>query len=409
MLSGIVICFFTRKGRQTMLEEILGVNGVTNEGKFVHANLSMSNGTEGWSPWKEVSAAAGAQDPGPFSSVDSVDNGSGDMHICGITAAGRLLHTILNIEAAVWGAFDSPQTLMVDNPVKFLEESIDTRQFLQVRIDLTADGLHLCVLTRVLGLHVSQQHILHTVRHNNGTWDAFQDITQAALAGFPGSFVAVDCAAGTDSTQKLHVCGVTADGKLWHTALSNQNVWSQFAEVKTGFPKDTEHFTDIRIAGSGDKLHVCALRSGVLWHTVLFSNPVSWQPTFDNVNVEASNPGTILSFACVAQNDKLHVPVVTSDGKLWHTMLFEQLAGWVPFEDVTAIIGDLAILLSIISLITVTFALFGGTSCPSGMQLRISNDCNAIRRGIRPNAANARADLQSLKKQPKLSQCNFPC
>jgi hypothetical protein len=377
--------------------DMLNVRGITNEGKFVRAFFSIGDdGTGTWKPWIEVNAAAGAKDPGPFSSMDSAGFDA-FIHICGVTVDGRLLHTTLADNATQWGGFDDLQTIIGG----------DWGRFLEVRVDIVAGELHLCVLVHTPH---GQQRILHTVRHNIGIWDAFQDITQDGLAGFPGSFVSVDCAAGTDSTQKLHVCGVTADGKLWHTALSNQNVWSQFAEVKSDLPKDTGHFTgaeadssshmghftDVRIAGVDDKIHICALHSGALLHTILFSNPVSWQPVFDNVFVEASNPGTVQSMDCSGEAGILHACVVTTDEKLWHTIWFERPEGWVPFDDVTAIIGDLSILLKIISLIASSVVLFDISSCPVWVGEQKKRDCYGIKHD--PHHAHKYvADIQSLR------------
>jgi hypothetical protein len=52
----------------------------------------------------------------------------------------------------------------------------------------------------------------HTIRYANGAWAPFGDVE--GQAGDRGRFVSVALANVNDG---LHLCGVTSDGKHWHT------------------------------------------------------------------------------------------------------------------------------------------------------------------------------------------------
>ncbi len=375
-----------------MINEQLDVTGITSEGKFISTSLEISDGTGTWQPWTEVQMA-GEVNTESLNSIDSAIDGF-VTHLCVTTIDGRLLYTTRNDTDTAWAPFQDVQTIIGG----------DWGKFQQVSIEPAAEELHLCALVFTAD---TLPHILHTILHQNGNWDQFQDITQDGLAGSPGSFVAIDCATGTTAKQILHVCAITNDGGLWHTSLWDQNQWSKFEDVKALSTNNPGAFTDVRIASTSDKLHVCAALAGDLWHTIQFTDPtIHWQDAFDNIKEVASDPGSIFSIDCATEDVKLHVCVVTEDGQLWQTMRFEDPDGWVPFDNVTAIIGDASIFLQILSVIgqIVTFILFD--HCPPDVRQRITTNCYRIGRRD-PNSGALRANNQTLHAQNPA--CSMPC
>jgi hypothetical protein len=257
-----------------------------------------------------------------------------EVHVCGVTQDGKLWYTNRTLPQD-WQPFEDLRTQIQGNWDTFHVQ------------DVTFDDSFLDVCVIVL-TDSGERHILHTRRHFDGTWDSFQDVNSPQAAGFPGSFISVGCANVSPQPQleELHICGITDDGKLWHTlrsSLPGSFSWLPFANVQTLSTNGPDHFTKVCIAQGipdlqgREDLHVFTLAAGDLWHTVRFSNPPSWQPTFDSIKKQAGDPGTFGSISCGNVDGQLHICAATADGKLWHTLLTTaDPAAWQPFEDVTA-------------------------------------------------------------------------
>ncbi|MFL5653306.1 MAG: hypothetical protein ACJ8CB_03865, partial [Ktedonobacteraceae bacterium] len=76
----------------------------------------------------------------------------------------------------------------------------------------------------------------HTVRHTDGSWQAFSDVK--SQAGNPGTFVDVSSAG---IGYRLHLCGVTSDGSIWHTIRDFNGIWTPFDTV-TDQPGNQSNF-----------------------------------------------------------------------------------------------------------------------------------------------------------------------
>ena len=338
------------------------VCGVTNDGKLWFL---------GESEWLDVKAL-GAGDPGPFVSIGITEASNEALHICGVTQDGRLWHTISNVDK--WEPFEDVNSRVED----------DWGTFQDIGVANVDDELHVCVTAPTL---LSRWRILHTIRHENGTWDSFQDVTDPGLAGFPGSFISVACA---ELNKELHVCGVTDDGKLWHTFRSSQNDWLPFEEVQTTFANDPVPFADVSIAAEDDNLQIFAQAGGDLWHTVRFSQPPGWQPVFDSLKAQAGDdPGSFVSVSCAAVGEidrQLYVYGATGDGKLWDTVRFLDLAFWFSFEDVTAEVASPGFFVSV-SVANIPSLVFEAVSirCQT-FQKHLRQDCSNLEQATNTSA-----------------------
>jgi hypothetical protein len=203
--------------------------------------------------------------------------------------------------------------------------------------------LDLCVIVLT---NSGERRILRSSRHFDGSWENFQDVNDAQLAGFPGSFSSAGCTtiAPQQSLEELHVCGVTEDGKLYHTLrgfADGSFYWLPFADVETISKNGPGLFTNVSVAQSSpdlqgkQDLHVFAQAADDLWHTARISHPPHWQPAFDSIKQQAGNPGAFSATSCVNVGGQLHVCAITTDGKLWlTTSSLEGPTGWQPFEAV---------------------------------------------------------------------------
>jgi hypothetical protein len=393
----------------------LHVFGITKDGKLWHT--SRPKETDGsvslWNPWEEVKAKR-QNEPGPFVSVDSVNtwnnNGQEVLHVLGITQDGTLWYTS-RVEKQDWQPFENLSTQIGGNEGKLLQVG--------ATVGISGNPLDAFVIAQT---KQGEQRILHTSSTDGTTWEKFEDITQPELAGFPGSFISVDCAhisAGT-SFDLLQVCGITKDGNLWHTLnfatpVSNLR-WLPFANVALLSHNVPTPLANISLAQGSNTLNVCALSKGNLWHTSRISDdPPAWQPTFDNISEEAADkPEPFGSVSCADVNGTLHACGITQDGKIWHTSRTSiNPPTWQAFEDITAVIGSsghfiiACVANSTLAIHTLTPHSGGGTppSC-SRIALEIKND-QLQKQGVAAQASRValQQDINALKALGKQELC----
>jgi hypothetical protein len=113
--------------------------------------------------------------------------------------------------------------------------------------------------------------------------------------GDVGSFTA---AAIADLAGELQLSGVTADVNIWHTIRHANGSWEAFGNVK-GQAGDVGILTAVSVADVADELQLsCAAQDGNLWHTIRHADG-TWQP-FGNVKGVAGNPGAFTAVAIAA-------------------------------------------------------------------------------------------------------------
>jgi hypothetical protein len=168
-----------------------------------------------------------------------------------------------------------------------------------------------------------------------GSWRAFFDVESAA--GERGAFAACSCAqVGVDErsgTGHLHIVGATTEGRLWH-AVRHPSGWEPFADIESR-AGERGRFVDVACAEVAGNLHVVAVTDDSqaqetrVWHTIRYSN--SWQP-FDDIEWAAGDRGNFVAVDCAGIGEQLHVVGVTADGRLWHAIRYP--TWWQPFNDV---------------------------------------------------------------------------
>jgi hypothetical protein len=327
----------------------LHICGSTPVGKLWHTIRFSDH----WQPFGDVKAVE-SNDPGAFVSVGCAAAGfveDGQLHVCGVTSDGGLWHTIRFQNSTSWQpSFGNVKGVESNDPGAFV--SVGCGSIVGGALDERDAGLHVCGVT-------SDGKLWHTIRFANGSgWQPFFGDVKGVESNDPGAFVSVGCAGYND----LHLCGVTTDGKLWHTIRFSEygkldSATSQvttypaswqpsFGDVKGVESNDPGAFVSVDCAMTGEyNLHVCGVTSdGKLWHTIRFANGSGWQPSFGEVTAtQAGNPGPFSLVRCAAVGSDLHVCGITGDGTLWHTIRFADGSGWQPFGNVTQTVGSLGV------------------------------------------------------------------
>jgi Common central domain of tyrosinase len=189
--------------------------------------------------------------------------------------------------------------------------------------------LHVCGVT-------NDGHLWHTFRSHSGNWqNGFGDIENQS--GNQGLFAKVACG-GIGS--RLHVCGITSDGRLWHTSRNGTTGgWQNFTDVES-HSGQVGDFADVACCGVGNNLHICATTTdGRILHTIRFSNG-NWQSTFGNIENQTGESGTFATVGCAGVGDKLHVCAVTNTGRLLHTLRNNNGTWQNFFGDIEALTGE---------------------------------------------------------------------
>jgi len=326
-----------------------------------------------------------------------------ELHVLGVTRHGELWYTS-RVEGQDWQPFDNLSRRIGGN----------WGTFQQVGVTEISGMLDAFV---IVNTKQKEQRILHTSRQSDtGAWVKFEDITRSQLAGFPGSFISVSCAhLWVGLLSILNVCGVTRDGKLWHTIRFQDPTWLPFVNVQLLSANGPHSFTNVSLAQGGGTLDVCALADGDLWHTSrVSSNPPGWQATFDDISEEAAGkPGPFVSTSCgsVGNIGTLHACGLTHDGKLWHTSITaSDSSHWQPFEDITAAIGSPGHFIIVCVANSTPPPSFGGADVTcERIRMCIGNDRLQIQALQRQGASSAisalQRDIANLQNQARQHHC----
>lgn len=314
---------------------VLHVVCIDRTGRLTHT-IRRIDGT--WLPFGDVKGVVlgtnpGSFDPGSFTDVACAGVGN-DLQVCGLTQGGGLVHTIRAI-AGNW-PFGFGDVLA----------AASAPQGTVLAIGAAGMGGQLRVaaaIRRRTGTIVSVDQELHEAARNpSGAW--------AAFANRGGSFS--DVSFGQAGGQ-LHFCGTTFDHRgirmnVLEHALKTGSTWSPFGDVRgvvlaqNPGSLDPGLFHLVSCSGIDGQLHVCAISSGRLIHTIRRADG-SWTAFGDVVaevvreNPASPSPSGLGSVSCAGVNGELQVTCVDGNGVLWHTIRRGD-GTWFPFGNVKAVV-----------------------------------------------------------------------
>ena len=294
--------------------EELQLVGLTDVGGIWH---TIRHGDGSWQSFFGDVKGQESNDPGHLSAA-ACAGVYGEMHAVVLTDGGGIWHTIRRLNGS-WQPFfaDVKQ-----------QESNDPGHFSSVGAAGVNGELQL------VGI-IDDGGMWHTIRHPNGSWQPLFGNVKGQESNNPGHFTRVSCGAVGGSTsggQELHLVGLTADGRMWHTIRRADGSWQPFfGDVKGQESNDPGFFSAVGCAGVGGDLHVVSLTDdGWMWHTIRRANG-KWQPFFGDVKGQESNdPGFFSSVSCGSVNGDIHVVGLTNDGRMWHTIR-HPTGSWQPF------------------------------------------------------------------------------
>lgn len=252
---------------------ILHVVGATGDGRLWYTVRKAV--THGWTPFRarELSAAG----PGPFlrAAVTTARQANRvEVVVAGVTADGALWVTTRKS-----GNEFHPFTRMAPPPTG------GDPTFRAVTLAaVTGDEVktHLAAVT-------GDGHLWHTVGRP-GHWPALQDVELTAAGDKPGDLTDVACA------DDLDMGAVSGDGHVWHTTREASTAWTRFTDPEAA--KNVGTFTRIGVTQIQSGLHICGITSdGKLWHTLRTGVPGA---KFGDVKGVIHTPRDVGSFQAVA-------------------------------------------------------------------------------------------------------------
>lgn len=292
----------------------VNASGVTTDGRLLHTTRDPRGE---WAHYGNVEGPAG--DAGTIVDVDLVRNGN-TLYLCAVNSAGNIAYTT-RAPTSSWKPF-----------VDVESKTGETGAFTRVSLASLGQKLFIAGVTNNgrLWHTIHDQSIVATMARIE--WVPFSDVE--TKAGECGTFVDVDCAT---IGNVVHLCGVTADGRLWHTIRRDDGTWQSFDDTRESVG-NRGPLVEVACASVAGVLHVCAISSdGRLWHAVRRTDR-TWHP-FTDMEGLAGNRGTFVRVSAGDSDGWLHVCGVTSDGKVWHAIRRSD-GSWQPFVDVNALAGN---------------------------------------------------------------------
>ncbi|WP_055713697.1 hypothetical protein [Streptomyces torulosus] len=324
-------------------ESGLYVLGLTAQGK---AHLTVRRPDGSWRAFEEVPLVAGdtaaltAVAAGGFTG-DSSDTFF-SFHACAATADGRLLHARTGPDGLRPPLADI-EPVVGDRGEYTALAALKRHDFPEGPGPFTGLSVH--------GV-TAQARVFRTDRDGKGQWGPLEELP--ASTGYQGGVVALDIAASASATDSaFHLVAVTGNGRLLHTYTNGRGTDVPFYDVEgpAGERGDFRRAACAAPEGHPEQLHLCGVTAdGRLWHALhvgAFSLPFPfpgrrlelWTQLGD-VEGQAGERGSVRHVACRTAGQDLHVCAVTADGRLWHALRRGGDGTWTSFGDVEGQAGE---------------------------------------------------------------------
>jgi hypothetical protein len=258
------------------VEGNLHVVGVTGAGRLWYTVRNAA--TDSWRPFGEL----GAEVPNPFlrAAVTTAQRANGtDVVVAGVTADGGLW-------ATTWQAGSEPRPFALVDPPPSRHRTCRAVALATAQGDVAKT--HLAAVS-------SDGHLWHAVGRP-GHWPALQDVENALAAGNrPGDLMDVACVAEVD----LDLGAVAGDGHVWHATRAADSSWTRFTDPEAA--KDVGTFTRIGVTRITSGLHICGVTGdGRLWHMLRTGDPAAdAQARFGDVKKVTNAPPEVGPFQAV--------------------------------------------------------------------------------------------------------------
>jgi hypothetical protein len=176
------------------------------------------------------------------------------------------------------------------------------------------------------------QHLYHAVRHRStGAWSGFNLVTSA-----PGNVISVAAAAVNGD---LHVLiAQYAGGSVWHAIRYSYNgAWTSFNDVARVASVPSSSVWAVAAAAVGGDLHVLAKTSNdVLYHAIRVSSTGAWKGFNDMSGfARVPNGATFPSISVAGVNGDLQLLVAAGSGHLYHALRSSSTGAWNGLNDVS--------------------------------------------------------------------------
>ncbi|WP_370961574.1 hypothetical protein [Amycolatopsis sp. cg9] len=319
----------------------LNVVGVGADGRVYHAVRNRYL-RDPWTAWTDVTAVVG--DPGSAFVVIDCATVDRSVHICGLTADDRILHTFREpggMWQSGWGDVGSAAGLGSGRPdaVATAGAGTNLHVFAPVQRRGGSGGV----------VPAAGSPINHAIRSSEPPdWPQhFTEVASGFSAFVLNQFFAL---AADDVSGRLHLCATGFNNELWHTLQlsGGPENWQPFSDVRLVHPNSPGRIGDVAVAGIGNLLHVCVAAEGGVWHTIRATSV--WQAQWGNVMQAVSSgvTGTVTRVACANLEDNLHLCALLDDGRIIHTIRMSNPPSWqnpedsgqAAFGDVTAVVGS---------------------------------------------------------------------
>lgn len=189
-------------------------------------------------------------------------------------------------------------------------------------------------------LHVvatsSEDRIIHVIRHADRSWGGFRDVSgQAGRQGPVTGSLALCALAG-----ELHVFVVAADQGILHTVRHANGHWDAWENLSQIIRNPPRTIADIAAAAVGTDLQVvtCDTPASLSVSHALRRPGGAWTP-FGDLYREAGNPGYPMKAAAAAVNGEFHLALVTNSKPYLFHCVRHPNGTWTKFADVARATG----------------------------------------------------------------------